>query len=143
MKSRIIPLIIAIVGALLAIGVSTFAGPCMHDDGTTGACAAASQAVLVAGIVACAVGLLGVLFARNIQANITLSIIGVIAGIVAIASPGGLFAMCMMQTMRCWTIMRPFALVLGAVIAIVSVVMLVQGVSKRRKAVKDLPKMRL
>ena len=140
MKEKIVPLILAAVGAVLAIGVLTFAGPCVHDDGTVAACFAASRAVIACGIVACISGLLGAAL-RGIQTSMVLSVIGIVAGILAIAFPGGIMPLCMMQTMHCWSVMRPFALIMGAVVAIVAAVMLLQAFSRRRQAQKAARRM--
>lgn len=137
MKDRVLPLALAIAGALLAIGILTFAGPCLHDDGTVSTCFAASRVVLGAGIAAIIAGLLGAAL-RSLQAKVTLSIIGICAGIAAVAAPGGLLPLCMMQTMRCWTIMRPYALALGAVIVILAAAFLLATLHRRVRAHKAL-----
>lgn len=140
MKDRIIPLVLAAAGAVLALGMLTFAGPCVHEDGSAAACATAAHAVLAAGIVACVAGLAGAVM-RSIPAQAALSIAGIVAGVFATIAPGGLFALCMVQTMRCWTIMRPFALVFGIVIAFAGAAMLFRAYARNRKARKTLRRM--
>lgn len=111
----------ALLSALLVVGVLTFAGPCVHDDGTQGACFAASQAIFAAAIVALATSVAAV-FLKSMRVRGVLSLVAAGAGVLAAASPGTLFPLCMVQTMRCWTVMRPFALVVGIIIAICGVV---------------------
>ena len=66
---------------------------------------------------------------------------GIAAGVFATIAPGGLFALRMVQTMRCWTIMRPFALVFGIVIAFAGAAMLFRAYARNRKAHKTLHRM--
>jgi len=117
-----IPLIVGVAfSALLVVGVLTFAGPCVHDDGSHAACYAASQAILVAGIVALVASAAGAVM-RNSLAQGMLAVSVVLASAFAAASPGVFFPLCMMQTMRCHLIMRPFALVVGVVACICGIV---------------------
>ena len=113
--------ITALAAALLAVGVLTFAGPCVHEDGSPGSCFGASQAVLAAAVASLVFAIAGIAV-PNKRIGGALGLAAACAGIVAAASPGGLFGMCMVQTMRCWTIMRPFSLVLGVVIALCGIV---------------------
>jgi len=140
MKERIAPLLLAAAGAVLALGVLTFAGPCVHDDGSAAACAAAAHAVLAAGIIALIAGFAGAV-TRGIQIQTIASIVGIAAGIFATVAPGGLFPLCMMQTMRCWTMMRPFSLVLGVVVAVAGAAMLFSAYARNRQAKKVLRRM--
>ena len=140
MTKWIAPLIMAAAGAVLVAGVLTFAGPCVHDDGTAATCATAAQAVLGAGIVALVAGLAAA-FMRSVQAQTILAIAGIVAGIFATIAPGGLFPLCMMQTMRCWTLMRPFAIALGVLIAIASAAVLFGAYVRNRRARKTLRQM--
>ena len=117
-----IPLIVgAAFSALLVVGVLTFAGPCVHDDGSHAACYTASQAILAAGVVAFVASVAGIVV-RNDLARCVLAVGAVLAGAFAVASPGALFPLCMMQTMRCHLVMRPFALVVGVVVCVCGIV---------------------
>lgn len=116
----------AVLAALLAVGVLTFAGPCMHEDGSQAACFAASQAILAAAI-ASFFAVVAALLLRNQRAQGVLALVAALAGAFAAASPGGLFGLCMVQTMRCWTTMRPFAMVVGVLICLCGVVAAVRA----------------
>ena len=118
----------AILSVLLTVGVLTFAGPCIHEDGTHGACFAASQAILASAFVALVASVVGVVLG-NARVRGILSFVAGGAGLFAAASPGLLFPLCMMQTMRCWAIMRPFALIVGILITICGVVAAVRVLS--------------
>lgn len=120
-RSNPAALVALVCAALLAVGVFTFAGPCVHDDGSTAACHTASVAVIGAGVVGALAALAG-LMASGSKGPVVLYAISAIAGAFAAASPGVLFPLCMMQTMHCWTVMRPFALVCGIALCITAVV---------------------
>ena len=120
-RSNPAALVALVCAALLAVGVFTFAGPCVHDDGSTAACHTASVAVIGAGVVGALAAVAG-LMASGSKGPVVLYAISAIAGAFAAASPGVLFPLCMMQTMHCWTVMRPFALVCGIALCITAVV---------------------
>lgn len=124
-----------IIAALLCIGVLTFAGPCVHDDGSAAVCHGAANAVLAASIIGCIVALASLL-ARNAKLSGACAIIVACCGAFAAAAPGTLFGLCMMQTMRCWTVMRPFALVCGAVLCLCAVIAAIRSLalSSRRSS---------
>lgn len=100
------------ISMLLLIGVLTFAGPCIHEDGSGAACHAAWHAVIAAAAVGVVASFAALLLRAPKPAGLA-SLAAAVAGLFAAASPGTLFGLCMMQTMRCWTAMRPFALVCG------------------------------
>ena len=52
--------------------------------------------------------------------------------------PGSVLPLCSMQSMRCWLIMRPFAIALGAAIVLVAVIQAV--LIFRKSANKQLGK---
>ena len=63
---------------------------------------------------------------KNTSAQIALDVVVGLLGVAIACAPGNFLALCMMATMRCHTIMRPFAIVMGIallVAAIVDVVM--------------------
>lgn len=120
-KSRPFHVAAFVLAALLVVGVATFAGPCIHEDGTEAACHAASRAVLVVGAVAC-VSTLASLIVRSSKASGACALVAACCGAFAAIAPSTLLGLCMMQTMRCWTVMRPFAMVCGAVLLLCAVI---------------------
>ena len=120
-RKRPLLVIACLLGVLLVVGVLTFAGPCVHEDGSTSACHDASVAILVAGV-ASALAALVALISSNHAVTGALSVIAAFAAAFAAFAPGNLFGLCMMQTMRCWTIMKPFALVCGGAIALLALI---------------------
>lgn len=118
---RAVGVVLLVVSLFAIVGVLTFAGPCVHDDGSTGMCFDASLAIVAAGAVAALLAA-ATIAARPGTATVAMDIAAACAGVFMAATPGTVFALCMMQTMRCWTLMRPFALVCGIAIAVVALV---------------------
>lgn len=121
-----------IIAAVLIIGVLTFAGPCVHEDGSLAACNGAANAILYAGIAGCIAALVSLL-AGNPKVSGACALIVACCGAFAAAAPGTLFGMCMMQTMRCWTVMRPFALVCGVVLFLCAVIAAIRSFARSRE----------
>lgn len=120
-KISSIPAALALVlAALLAVGVLTFAGPCIHEDGTTGMCFGASRFAVAAAFAAVAAALVRLVLTSPriwVMADSVLALSGVCAAFV----PGTVLPLCMMATMRCNAVMKPFALLMGIGIAILGV----------------------
>lgn len=122
--------IAAVLSALLVVGVLTFAGPCVHEDGSHGGCFTASQAIVTCAAISLVASIVGIALGKA-RARGALALVAALAGACAAACPGWLFSLCMVQTMRCWTIMRPFALVLGILVAVCGVVAAVKAFSAK------------
>ena len=126
MGNRVLIIIAAVVAGVLGVGALTFAGACVHDDGSVSTCHAAQMAVVAAAVVAlvCAVA---ALLVRNRKTAGALLVVAALAGVFAAVSPGNVFALCMMATMRCRAVMLPFAQFMGAVLAVVAIVAAVRA----------------
>ena len=100
----------------LALGVAFVFGPCgPKEDGGYMTCRWAGRAVLGLGIAMTALALIRLLLPRRAR-------LGADAGLIAcagaaIAMPGTLIHLCMMESMRCRAVTRPAVTVLCAVIA--------------------------
>ena len=120
---RFPPLAIALCVApvILLVGLLGFAGPCgVHDDGSVSSCLWAARAVQG---VAAVCTVLGIVRLATTDAGVARGMdvaLGLLAALVACV-PGGLIGLCMMQTMRCHALMRPFCLALAALIALLAV----------------------
>jgi len=115
----LVGIITTALSVLLVIGILTFAGPCgVHDDGSVSSCYWASRAILGAGVVLVVLSVVRI-FERDEGERRGLSLgIALVGGLVA-ALPSILIDLCMMQTMRCHTIMKPFALAIGIALLVV------------------------
>ena len=125
-RRKITPLGVSLVVicAFLAIGVATFAGPCVHSDGSKAACAEAGTLLLVIGVAA-ALTALARFFVSSKTASATLAAVVAILGLVAAIVPGNMLPLCMMAEMRCNAIMHPFGMVLGGLACIIAIIDLV------------------
>ena len=135
-KPSVLSFIPAVMGLLLAIGVSTVFAACgPKDDGTWMHCHDVQIALAVCGAVAVVVFVAGALL-KGGGARTALFVIGAIVCIVALLLPG-IMPMCMMDTMRCHAVMAPFARIIAALGAILGIV---NAVLVHRQSTKDLPR---
>lgn len=125
--TRATGIIVFVLGMLVMIGELTFAGPCVHDDGSVSRCANAGTALLCAGVLLAVLALLAVVL-KGRNARIVLFVLCVVTSVAVMLIPGTIFPICGMATMHCQLVMRPFALVVGLVAAVTSVVGLVGAI---------------
>lgn len=112
MKKTIIPGCVALALSLAAaIGSFTFLAPCVHDDGTVGACWWAGRALLGLGCLLAVLSVFTLLSARA-RFGTYLSAIAVCAA--GILTPGTLISLCRMDSMRCRAVMQPAMVILFA-----------------------------
>ena len=112
MKKQIIPgCVIMLLALVIAAGSVSFLQPCVHEDGTVGACYWAGRSLLGLGLLLLAFSLLVVLL-QKFRAGLYLSI--VIACILGMLTPGTLISLCRMSSMRCRAVMQPAMMILFA-----------------------------
>ena len=113
--------VIVVLAIFTVVGVATFAGPCVHEDGSHGGCYAASLGIIGLAIAAAGVSVFSMFSAsgssQGMQAIVTSAI-----GLAMAIAPGTVLPLCTMQTMRCWTTMRPFAIAMGAAIMVMAII---------------------
>ena len=127
--------IVFAASAVAAFGVTSFIGPCVHDDGSFGACHWAGQALL--GIF-CLLALEGLICAawneNRVRGGLYLAML--LTAIMGFFIPGTLIGLCSMDTMRCRAIMKPAATILLAFDGLLSLAGLVtelrRGTSRYR-----------
>ena len=111
-KYSAVPAAVNLILALVAaIGSRTFLGPCVHEDGTFGACHWAGQALFGIALVMAAEGLIAALW-KNAAVRAGLYISMLLTAILGILIPGTLISLCGMASMRCRTVMRPSMMIL-------------------------------
>lgn len=112
MKKQIIPGCVTLVLALvISVGSISFLGPCVHDDGTAGACHWAGRALLGDGLLLLALSALAVLLPRACFGLYTGMFLTCILGVL---TPGTLVQLCRMSSMRCRAVMQPAMIILFA-----------------------------
>ena len=118
MKKTSVPAMIVLVLALIAaIGSQSFLGPCVHEDGSFGACHWAGQALLGVGGLLAALALLALLLSRCREG---LCLAMALTSALGLLVPGPLVSLCGMSTMRCQALMRPAMSVLFALALVAS-----------------------
>ena len=118
MKRLSIPAVIVLVLSLIiAIGSVSFLSPCVHDDGSFGACHWAGQALCALGILLSLEGLAALIVKNHgIKAGLLLS--ALFTAVLGFLIPGTVIDLCRMATMRCRAVMQPAMRILCVLIAI-------------------------
>ena len=110
-------IVLSLIPALFLAGLRTIAGPCVHEDGTAAACTSTGT-VLTALAVGSLVLVLMRLLAADLRTKRSFDLLLTIAGVAIAVLPGTVLTLCMMATMRCHTIMLPFARVVGVALVL-------------------------
>ena len=110
MKKQTIPaIILLVIAVIISVGSRTFLSPCVHEDGSFGACHWAGQAVLGLGCVL-AVQAVMMLCTRYKYPGIYLGVLPVC--VMGVLTPGTLIDLCHMSSMRCRAVMQPAVIIL-------------------------------
>ena len=122
-KRLVIPdVILFALCAVYFIGTMTFLKPCAtHDDGSWMTCHWAGQALVG---LSCALAVLSALKLAfsSAQVRLGIAIATIPSAVLAVFIPGQLISLCMMNSMRCHSVMRPGATVFGVLIAAISLI---------------------
>jgi hypothetical protein len=125
---------LTVLSGLLVAGILTFAAPCgVHDDGSVSSCFWAGRAVLGVDFVLLILSVVRI-FELDEGERRGLDLGAALIGVLAACLPGVLIDLCMMQSMRCQTIMRPFCMVVGIAIALVAGIDLIVRLLRIRSA---------
>lgn len=107
------------LSVLLAAGVMTLFRACPPaEDGTWMHCHTVQIYLCGLGIAAAVIAAAGLLI-RSRSAALVLDLAGAAAACIAALLPGTIMKMCMMDTMRCYAVMQPFARVMGVLLILV------------------------
>ena len=110
------------LSVLMAAGVQTVFRACAQkEDGTWMHCHEVQKYLFIIGIILAMLSVLG-LAVKKRTAAILLDFASIVLAAAAVLLPGTVIQMCMMDTMRCYTMMQPFARVTGGVLILVSVI---------------------
>ena len=110
MKKQLIPAIVLIILSIIVIiGSQSFLSPCVHEDGSFGACHWAGQALLGLG---CALGVIAVLALCVSRGRFGAYLSALPVCALGILTPGTLIDLCHMSTMRCRMLMQPAMIIL-------------------------------
>ena len=121
------------LGLILSAGTATLFRACgMKEDGTWMKCHTVQEAVIIAGLIA-ALWFLTAALIRHHVVRVLFYILGIVGCIAIFLLPGTAMPMCMLQTMRCYTIMQPFVRIMAAATAIASAVIAANEVKSLRR----------
>ena len=109
-------IILLAISVIYLIGILTFFGPCgPKDDGSWMTCHWAGQAVTGLAAVLTIIAVIHILVPNaKIKTGLDIAVIPV--ALLAAIIPGNLINLCMMDTMRCHSIMRPAVIVMSILV---------------------------
>ena len=119
-----------VLSCVIAVGSVSFLGPCVHEDGSFGACHWAGQAMLGIGLLLAVLNL-AALLVKDGRLRAGLLFAAAAAAVLGLFVPGTLIRLCGMATMRCRAVMRPAMMLLCALTAVSC---LAGGIAAYRKA---------
>lgn len=123
---------ILVLSLLLAVGCATFLGPCAHEDGSVGACFWAGRALTGIGAVLAVQAVMAMAVrSGRIRLGVYLSMLP--AALFGLLTPGTLFSLCGMASMRCRAITQPAGMVLSGIIFVLACAGAVLDLKKIRK----------
>ena len=128
MKKQLIPAIVLIILSIIVIiGSQSFLSPCVHEDGSFGACHWAGQALLGLG---CALGVIGALALCVSRARFGAYLSAMPLSVLGILPPGTLIDLCHMSPMRCRMLMQPAMIILFSAALLCSLIGAVMSARK-------------
>ena len=128
MKKQLIPAIVLIILSIIVIiGSQSFLSPCVHEDGSFGACHWAGQALLGLG---CALGVIGALALCVSRARFGAYLSAMPLSVLGILTPGTLIDLCHMSPMRCRMLMQPAMIILFSAALLCSLIGAVMSARK-------------
>ena len=120
----------AVLSLLLSIGTLTVFHACeIKEDGTWMHCHDAQNAVAIGGVVLTLLMSAALPFEKKMLKAVLYGL-GVISSIITFLIPGSIISMCMMHTMRCYSVMQPFVRILSVLIAVCCLIRFLQTVKK-------------
>ena len=125
-KTRSLNFVTPALSLLLSIGTLTVFHACgIKEDGTWMHCHEAQNAVVIGGLFLLILSV-SAAYVRNRSARTVLNGACVIGSVLVFLIPGTIIPMCMMHTMRCYSVMQPFVRILSALIAVFSLIQTVR-----------------
>ena len=117
---------------LLFLGSFTVFAACgIKEDGSWMRCHSAQTTVTICAAVLSACLLLQA-FTRQKALRVVLNGIGIAGSAIILLLPGKLMPMCMMRTMRCYTLFQPFVRIMAVLVVCSCLIQIVQAIRERR-----------
>ena len=121
-----------VLSAVIAAGSASFLGPCIHEDGSYGACHWAGRAMFGIGLLLAAESVF-TMFCGDSRIRQGAFVPLLFTSCLGCLIPGSLIDLCHMATMRCRALMQPAMLILCAISALVSLAGFFAERNKARK----------
>lgn len=115
-KAGIPDAIIMGIAIIFVVGLKTFAGACVHDDGSAAACEIAAGTLFGLGLVAVVIAIMRIR-ANDYSSKRSYDIILIVLGLIFALAPGNLLDICTGEYMQCVNVMLPFARIMGCLLA--------------------------
>ncbi|MCR5214138.1 MAG: DUF4418 family protein [Eubacterium sp.] len=132
MKKKIFEILPIIIALLLSLGVVTVFKACdPMEDGTWMHCHAAQNDVFILGLVIGGLGTIALLIKKK-AVKIIVGVVNLGLGVLTSIVPGILVHLCMMHTMRCHSVMRPFVVIVSIILILTELVNVFLLVGKRK-----------
>ncbi len=123
---RIIPVLALLLSVLLTFGSVFLFHACEPmEDGSWMMCHYAQLVVTVFGAVIMAICILRIIIPASLNAARGLSLACIPVSAACIMIPQNIIPLCMMDTMRCHSVMRPAVIVIGIMIIVLSIIDLI------------------
>ena len=110
-KTRIPGCLLLIFSLVITIGSFTFLNPCIHEDGSVGACWWAGRMLLGLGCLQAVIAVMAIL---SECARFGTYLSGAAVSVLGILTPGTLISLCRMDSMHCRAVMQPAMIILFA-----------------------------
>ena len=120
-------ILLPVLSIIFLVGLLTFAGPCgPKEDGSFMSCHWAGQAVKALAVLLIVMSVIRLaLRDRGMKKGLSIAI--VLTAITAAVIPGNLISLCMMNTMHCHAVMRPFVIVMAVLQAAAAMIDIVRS----------------
>ncbi len=133
-KMSVWSIVSIVLSLLLTFGSATLFKACaLKDDGTWMRCHSAQTTITTLSAALTAALLLQALFPQK-GLRVVLNLASVIGCTVIFLIPGTLMPMCMMHTMRCYTVMQPFVRIMAVLIAVCSLLQMIRILKGKAKS---------
>ncbi len=129
-KRTLLDFLPACLSLLIALGASTVFSACgAKEDGTWMHCHSAQTTVVIISLVMAVCLILQAFFSRR-AAVICINGAAMAASAVLFMVPGNLVRMCMMHTMRCYTVFQPFVRIMAVILFSVCAFLILRTMKK-------------
>ncbi len=133
MKYKKLDILNLIAAVILTVGIMTvFDGCALKDDGTWMKCHNAQLNIFYIGIVITVLSL-AYMFIKSKLLKIIINVVEMGLAILQGLMPGVIVNMCSFYFMRCYTIMKPFSIIMGAILVLLSIIKIVSVLKEKKK----------